>query len=367
MAQIFFQVVGASPQTKKVLRAAHLPRSENEVVVHMLLLLPNVGPDDGSLAVVDTGKWGRIDLAAIDLFAFLQCLQVWQEARPLMPRLTLPQSAKAAVEQLEAMRGAAATVSLRSGIGYVQDPGNVWQTSHDLLAFLDDGGYYDIDDKYCPQEHAPTWDADIITILASCNVVDNRVNDFGEREVALVRDSLAWRSGMAISAPCKALGLAPLAIESASKFELMALLWREGWDCRDLVLEPQTPEGARVFSLTMSLRSRRYFVALASCEEIFAKGVTRIFHNCPDGYYRWLLQLGAESMEALHNHPHFEALGNQDFVQALAGKPLLALAGEANGDFVADDDVGESLAIVERPEGVVDALGDAGASAPMPL
>lgn len=356
MVQCFFHVVDANPQTKKVVRAAHLPRSESVIVIHMFSLLPNASPDEFSMALLDTHKWGRLDLSAVDLFSFLRSLQVWHEASPLEPRLTLPQAAKLAVGQLEAMQWAVPKTSRHRGIGYVQEPSAVWQASHELLAFLDSGGFYDTNGKYCQQECAPSWDVDIVAAMEACNVVHHRQNGFGECEVALVRDSLVWQAGMAVSSPCAALGLAPRSIEPASKFEFMVLLWREGWQCRDLVLEPERAEGGRVFSLSMSLRSRKYFVALASCEDLFAKGVSCIYHNRPDGCYKCLLQLGAEAVEALHNHPRFESLGNKDFVQALAGQPLLALADDAEGDFVADDDIADDAGVAEAAEAASIAL-----------
>ena len=81
-------------------------------------------------------------------------------------------------------------------------------------------------------------------------------------------------------------------VGSLSKVELALELMHAGWNAiESYELQPLTPAGPMQFGFNILQRPRLYLVTLVSSSDVFRKGITKIFHCLPEGYYKCLLNL----------------------------------------------------------------------------
>jgi hypothetical protein len=187
-----------------------------------------------------------------------------------------------------------------------------------------------------------------VELLQRLGAITTGYDDFGDCVLKLNPQAVTWSLAVALSSPI-AIGrmhtdLRPL---KKSKLEVMMGLCLAGW----------APCAAGVDIYTGGVRWYRpniaqplsYFVCLSEAATLFHKGVKKIRHGATDGYYRCLLRLDSEALQAMlqfletHHRPnnwfrdllkeHPAALQDEDPVvvepsyalPATPEQPLLAL------------------------------------------
>jgi hypothetical protein len=159
----------------------------------------------------------------------------------------------------------------------------------------------------------------VVRILAESGILETRMDEFGEMQVALVSSEVRFTNSCRSSRPPDGVIRLPLSehIESHHKLELVMELQRSGW-VQDFVVDQHGPDAEKKFSLPMVSRSKLYFACLIRASDVWKRGGTCILANMPEGYYKCVLQL--ESLAVL------VAIGDEDGLNNKKAQPNLNIS-----------------------------------------
>lgn len=327
---VFFKVLDAHPERKKVVQSSHLEISRTELGV-FVCDSPAISPEGLPTFDASAGRHAALDLGRVDLLLLLRVMSRWALRDLPPPAVGLPRAAATELAVLDDLSASARTV-VDARVGPRVLGRGPTETAEEVLRELDARHAYAHLDSFILVDALACQSSDVIKILCAHKVVIKRTTLFGDAEVALLADGVVHQQGVVLDEHTPILGMpCHTDLSSASKLQLLVQLVREGWHARGLALEPYLPGSAREVSLNMLLRSKRYFEALVDAERLFARGAPRICHNMPEGYYTCLFELN--DLVSLHARPDLLTMGNRHFRELLAGRepevaPLRALADE---------------------------------------
>lgn len=124
-----------------------------------------------------------------------------------------------------------------------------------------------------------------------------------------------------VSSPKCILDMGAQNIRCASKVELLASLFQNGWIAGPLVRDPHLPGGPLVLAESMISKSRLYFVCLLELQSLWDVGVPFVAIAMPDEYYHCCLQVSGHRMAQIVAREDFARLSNTDFKLLRKGAP----------------------------------------------
>lgn len=350
---LFFKVVASRPERRKVVHASHIAASRSQMSI---ALFAGTTPRPPSQVMVDPGAQlhANIDLHFVDLLLLLQAMKRWNPVEASESVVRLPRSACTAVESLDNLGQAPLVIfNRRTDLQPRVLDREAGTTANAIVAQLDRARAYAHMDRYVLVTELDTSSPDVLDILEAHKVLVKRASEFGDVEVSLLASGVIHQQLTALDTPTLLLGIPPGGdLAQAPKLQLLALLLREGWAPRPLILGALEPGSVPEFSLNMVIRSKRYYEVLVDSQQVWSRGCPRILHQMPDGYYECLQRYS--DLQGLHALSGIEAMGNKVFKRLLAGATLAELtasptAPELGGALEADDDEPDRLALEDGP------------------
>lgn len=160
-----------------------------------------------------------------------------------------------------------------------------------------------------------------VEVLVDFGVFDARDDEFGESQVALHGNPVMFSTQFECTTndiPVLRMPLAANTEDTAHKMSLLVELVRLGWDDA-YVLEEHHP-GEKKMLMSMSVRSRYYFLCLLRAQSIFEVGMP-ILTKRPEVYYKCLLDRKALGLLAQYTNEAIERMTSRHFASILAGQP----------------------------------------------
>ena len=143
----------------------------------------------------------------------------------------------------------------------------------------------DVVDKYAPLLDIPNFSREAVDALLKHGALVSKQSDFGDEEMPLACNGIAWGMPHAASGASKCLGGALIhAASQATKLELIVVLSSEVWESRNIATTSVRNHGPWLVSLSMVQCSKKYFEALVEAQSLFSRGVPAIAHGMPDNY-----------------------------------------------------------------------------------
>ena len=356
---VFFKVVDSNPSGKKVLRPSHKETSSSDFAITVFRIRGGMDTQGGVLGA-DAGNSTTIDLSKLDMLELMKCLVTWGSAAVTQSSPALPAGARQALESLDQMSPLGPQPVQGSDGVYRWVPHGHAHCGQAIVEHLFKQQAFASTGEFVLVTSLPDTNDDVLSVLLRSGVVASRQTEFADTEIALQTGGLIFEPSINVLEPCFTLGQPVRSLKQASKLELLAQLVREGWATCDLSMAPLVPNGARVVSLNMISRSKKYLEVLLDSAAVFHRKAPRIHHHMPEMYYVCLQVM--RDLSGLHALPNLLQMGNVDFKAVLANNGVLPAAAPlaiADGVMRADDDPPEEI----DPD-LVDAFGDGDRAAP---
>ena len=135
--------------------------------------------------------------------------------------------------------------------------------------------------------------------------------------------SIRWSVSRVVGRPCAAIHFDRHvgSHRERSKVESAVALLQLGWSRAGGGM-PLVPGGPLAFGKENLFKSSEYWQALMQLDSIFKKGVAEVFHHRPRAYYRCLMDLDANALNALLQRPDLMELKEAHFMRAFRGLQL---------------------------------------------
>lgn len=165
------------------------------------------------------------------------------------------------------------------------------------------------------------FDWSIVRCLQKVGVVSVQEGDFGELRAAVNTSSLYPSSVVTLAQPVTLFVMEPYdEFTRAAKLDLLLQLRRCGWEGRAVLTDPLVLDGPLLFSYSMILRSKMYWIALLEHHSIFKKGADKILHNQVESYYMCLLRMS--NLQGFHDKEGFTNFTTKHFQAILDGNEV---------------------------------------------
>ena len=304
---VFFNIVDARPERKHQVKTKHLAQKSSTLVVSSF---EGVFVGDGtSVQMIHRGGTAVIDILGVcypeALREIMMCLHRWQPSDGKRMLTFLPKERFA-----ELSRPALLPPRLQEDLG--DDQLDLW-TIHELNLWTvtDGGGPMPVDESAITtaeellglrafaenERFVSVLEIDTVGLpaLLDLGVVSERIDEFGDRQIALNLDCIRMSGTSECCQPLQDLSIEPRPVpyEQMSKLEIMHHLRQCHWDFVDAAPTDLLLPGQRIYALSNLKRAASYWVCLAHSPTVFGKAgdLLGISHQMPDHYYKCLLYL----------------------------------------------------------------------------
>jgi hypothetical protein len=303
-----FQLINARPERRQTMRVEHVQRLSTCINVSLCVIVGDKAAGQQLIVHNDYHSHKTVDLVVLvkNMDLTLRSLFRWaalkkQAVQRLRPLLADDPSESYALPPLvgsSPLRALATSSSISQAVVALVDNA----PSHDtavLSQLCDAGAVVGNCQGALNVLQAARFDAGVVGRLRGAGAIVASTDEFGDLMLSVNPGALTWSVMQLLGCPVQHVRLPlPSTPLVTSKLALLLVLHQQGWKA-DAVERSHWSLGEPLFYRGSLAQPASYFAVLVHRADVLAKGVDRILHGQPDGYYRCLLSLNTHGLQRL--------------------------------------------------------------------